>query len=49
MDITSAIMEFMNNGKLLGEVNITVIVVIPKVQNPVSASQFRPISCYNAI
>lgn len=31
------------------EINATVIAVIPKVQNPVLASQFRPISCCNVI
>lgn len=37
-DITSTIMEFMHNGKLPGETNSTVIVVITRVENPICAS-----------
>lgn len=48
-DVTNVVKEFMENGKLLGEVNTITIVVIPKVQNPIFASQYRPISCCNII
>ncbi|XP_019248819.1 PREDICTED: uncharacterized protein LOC109228099 [Nicotiana attenuata] len=43
-DVTAAILEFMENGKLLRQVNSTVICLIPKVPVPEFASQFRPIS-----
>ncbi|XP_019262934.1 PREDICTED: uncharacterized protein LOC109240719 [Nicotiana attenuata] len=48
-DVTAAILEFMENGKLLRKVNSTVISLIPKVLVPEFASQFRPISCCNVI
>ncbi|XP_019237733.1 PREDICTED: uncharacterized protein LOC109217895 [Nicotiana attenuata] len=48
-DVTAAILEFMENGKLLRQVNSTVISLIPKVLVPEFASQFRPISCCNVI
>lgn len=43
-DVTYTIKEFMKNGKLQGEINATIIVVITKIQNPIFASQYRPIS-----
>lgn len=39
-----AIQEFFRKGKLLGEVNATVIALIPKVQSPRKVSEFRPIA-----
>lgn len=48
-EVTSVVLEFMKNGKLLGEINATITVVIPKVANPVNASQFRSISCCNVL
>ena len=40
----SAIREFFHSGKLLKELNHTLIALIPKVVNPETTSQFRPIS-----
>ncbi|KAH0735285.1 hypothetical protein KY285_010992 [Solanum tuberosum] len=48
-DITQAVLQFLENGKLLTQINATVISLIPKVKAPVLASQFRPISCCNVI
>uniref|UniRef100_A0A1U7VR21 Uncharacterized protein LOC104216067 n=1 Tax=Nicotiana sylvestris TaxID=4096 RepID=A0A1U7VR21_NICSY len=48
-DVTAAILEFMENGKLLRKVNSTVISLIPKVPVPEFASQFRLISYCNVI
>ncbi|XP_019236486.1 PREDICTED: uncharacterized protein LOC109216760 [Nicotiana attenuata] len=48
-DITAAILEFFHNGKLLKQVNSTMISLIPKVTVPDNASQFRPISCCNVL
>nr|XP_016481576.1 PREDICTED: uncharacterized protein LOC107802576 [Nicotiana tabacum] len=47
--VTTTILEFMENGKLLRQVNSTVISLIPKVPVPEYASQFGPISCCNVI
>ena len=45
----SAVLEFLNNGHMLPELNHTHIVLIPKIKNPVKMSNFRPISLYNFI
>ncbi|XP_059301970.1 uncharacterized protein LOC132053893 [Lycium ferocissimum] len=48
-DIRDAILEFMSSGKLLRQLNATLISLIPKVDHPISASKFRPISCCNVL
>ncbi|XP_074300419.1 uncharacterized protein LOC141631680 [Silene latifolia] len=49
VDITSAVLRFLNDGHLPPAWNNTHIVLIPKVVNPESISQFRPISLCNVI
>lgn len=46
-DVTKAIQHFFRSGKLLSEVNSTTISLVPKVPNPTSLNDFRPISCCN--
>nr|GEZ41484.1 hypothetical protein [Tanacetum cinerariifolium] len=41
--------EFFANGKLLKEVNATVISLVPKVASPSKVSEFRPIACRNVV
>lgn len=36
-------------GRLLGEVNSTFLTLVPKVENPNTVADFRPISCYTVI
>ncbi|KAL0455360.1 UNVERIFIED_CONTAM: hypothetical protein Slati_0875200 [Sesamum latifolium] len=48
-EVTQAILEFFLNGKLLKQVNATLLVLIPKVQAPSRVSDFRPISCCNVL
>ena len=43
-DITSAVLGFLNGGDLPLGLNDTSITLIPKVRNPQSISQYRPIS-----
>ena len=43
-DVVNAIQTFFHTGYLLKSVNHTVITLIPKVLNPTSLKQFRPIS-----
>ncbi|GKD92086.1 RNA-directed DNA polymerase, eukaryota, reverse transcriptase zinc-binding domain protein, partial [Tanacetum coccineum] len=48
-DICKAVQEFFIKGKLLGEVNATLISLVSKMQNPNKVFDFRPISCCNVI
>ncbi|GJR26775.1 RNA-directed DNA polymerase, eukaryota, reverse transcriptase zinc-binding domain protein [Tanacetum coccineum] len=48
-DICKAVQEFFITGKLLGEVNATLISLVPKVQNPDKVFEFRPIACCNVM
>ncbi|XP_019257817.1 PREDICTED: uncharacterized protein LOC109236042 [Nicotiana attenuata] len=48
-EVTKAVSEFIDNGQILTQINSTSIALIPKVKNPLQASQFRPISCCNVI
>ncbi|GJW81795.1 RNA-directed DNA polymerase, eukaryota, reverse transcriptase zinc-binding domain protein [Tanacetum coccineum] len=48
-DVCMAIKEFFHNWKLLGEVNATLISLVPKIETPTKVSDFRPIACCNVI
>ncbi len=48
-DISIAVLDFLNFGRMLGSVNFTHIVLIPKVANPERITQFRPISLCNVL
>ncbi|KAJ0855829.1 putative RNA-directed DNA polymerase transcription factor bZIP family [Helianthus annuus] len=48
-DIVDAVLEFFINGKILKEINATIISVVPKVKVPNVVNQFRPIACCNVI
>ncbi|KAK4384355.1 LINE-1 reverse transcriptase [Sesamum angolense] len=48
-EVSEAVSEFFRTGKLLKQVNATLLVLIPKVQMPSQGSDFRPISCCNVI
>ncbi|XP_020269403.1 uncharacterized protein LOC109844697 [Asparagus officinalis] len=48
-DMIKVVQEFFSSGKLLGSLNTTTITLIPKVLNPSSPSEFRPISCCNCV
>ncbi|GKE14923.1 RNA-directed DNA polymerase, eukaryota, reverse transcriptase zinc-binding domain protein [Tanacetum coccineum] len=48
-DICLAIKDFFRNGKLLGEVNATIISPILKIHHPNKVSDFRPITCFNVL
>ncbi|XP_071742048.1 uncharacterized protein [Rutidosis leptorrhynchoides] len=40
---------FFDNGKLLSEINHTIIALLPKVQSPCKVTDYRPISCCNVL
>lgn len=48
-EVTQAIRTFFEFGKLLSEVNSTIIALIPKVPKPEKVGDYRPISCCNTI
>jgi hypothetical protein len=48
-DVTEAILDFFSYGKLLREVNATIITLVPKRSNPSVVGDFRPISCCNIV
>ncbi|GJV43271.1 putative RNA-directed DNA polymerase [Tanacetum coccineum] len=49
VDVINAIREFFTNGKLLKELNHTIIALIPKVNAPSRINDYRPISCCNVL
>ena len=48
-ELTNVILGFLNGGKILKEINNTFITLIPKIDNPLHVSDFRPISLCNTI
>lgn len=48
-DFTAAVHYFFNSGHLPHGINATAIALIPKIENPTSMSDFRPIACCNTI
>ena len=47
--VVLAVLDFLNNGNMLPDINHTNIVLIPKVKNLKRMSEFRPISLCNVI
>ncbi|XP_062112043.1 uncharacterized protein LOC133823367 [Humulus lupulus] len=49
LEVTTAVLSFLNSGKLLREINNTTITLIPKHIFPDTVCDFRPIACCNVI
>ena len=47
--VTKDKIDFLKNGKLLHEINNTIVALVPKNTNPSSSLDFRPISYCNTI
>jgi hypothetical protein len=48
-EVMDAIKGFFTSGKLLKEVNATILTLVPKKANPSAMGDFRPIACCNVI
>ncbi|KAL2894975.1 hypothetical protein RDABS01_010884 [Bienertia sinuspersici] len=48
-DVIRAIREFFSSRKLLKEVSVTTLTMVPKVQTPSSVGDYRPIACCSTI
>lgn len=44
-DFVKAVMNFFKSSRILREVNTTCITLVPKVDNPTSLGEYRPIAC----
>ncbi|GKA41366.1 RNA-directed DNA polymerase, eukaryota, reverse transcriptase zinc-binding domain protein [Tanacetum coccineum] len=47
--LCSAVKEFFLKGKMLREINATLITLIPKLSTPMKVSDYRPIACCNML
>ncbi|GJZ15926.1 RNA-directed DNA polymerase, eukaryota, reverse transcriptase zinc-binding domain protein [Tanacetum coccineum] len=48
-ELCLAVKEFFNSGRILGEINATLIALVPKIDTPNRVSDFRPIACCNVL
>ena len=48
-EVTRAVLNYLNEGGTISDINHTFIVLIPKVKNPECMNHFRPISLCNVI
>ncbi|XP_074314433.1 uncharacterized protein LOC141649648 [Silene latifolia] len=48
-DIIQAVKDFFRNGRLLQQLNATVLTLIPKKDKPETVMDFRPIACCNVL
>ncbi|KAL2237429.1 UNVERIFIED_CONTAM: hypothetical protein Sindi_0934600, partial [Sesamum indicum] len=47
--VCSAVLDFFRNGRMLRQLNHTVIALVPKSEHSSSVADYRPISCCNVI
>ncbi|KAL0292193.1 UNVERIFIED_CONTAM: hypothetical protein Sradi_6999800, partial [Sesamum radiatum] len=47
--VCESVREFFQSGRLLKQINATLLVLIPKMQLPTRVSDFRPIACCNVL
>lgn len=48
-DLCASIQDFFISGKILRQINHSIIALVPKTTNVNSANDFRPILCYNVM
>ncbi|KAL2246943.1 UNVERIFIED_CONTAM: hypothetical protein Sindi_2546600 [Sesamum indicum] len=44
-EVSSAVLDFFHTGRILKQINTTLLALIPKVHSPMNVGDFRPISC----
>lgn len=47
--VTEAVKDFFTSGRLLREINNTILVMVPKVPNATTVDDYRPIVCCNMV
>ncbi|KAL2934412.1 hypothetical protein RDABS01_017531, partial [Bienertia sinuspersici] len=48
-DVVHAVRDFFSTGKLLREVSVTTLTLVPKTQAPSTLGEYRPIACCSII
>ncbi|GKC27774.1 RNA-directed DNA polymerase, eukaryota, reverse transcriptase zinc-binding domain protein [Tanacetum coccineum] len=48
-DVRLAVREFFQTGKLIGQINATLISLVPKIKQPRKVTDYRPIACCNVL
>lgn len=48
-DVTTTVLDYLNNGNMMLDINYTHIVLIPKIKSPEKMTDFRLISFCNVI
>lgn len=48
-DIRDAVKEFFITGKMAKAINCTIITLVPKIPNPTTVNEFRPIACCSVL
>ncbi|GKA04437.1 hypothetical protein Tco_0683557 [Tanacetum coccineum] len=48
-DVCKAVKEVFTSRKLLGEMNATLITLVPKLKHPLKVSDYKPIACCNVV
>nr|GEU51815.1 hypothetical protein [Tanacetum cinerariifolium] len=48
-EVCNAVKEFFTTRKMLGEINATLITLVPKSKTPRKVSDYRPIACCNTV
>ncbi|KAL2237643.1 UNVERIFIED_CONTAM: hypothetical protein Sindi_0956000 [Sesamum indicum] len=48
-EVSSAVLDFFHTGRILKQINTTLLALIPKVHSPMNVGDFCPISCCNVL